>query len=660
MQFDRDIGIIGAGVIGHGLAYPIATAIAMSGGKVIIHDTNPEALERGISGALGYAAKGLMRGKISKRTADAIKQAIVPAKSLEDFRSCGLVIEAAVEDLNIKKQILAGVEEVVTPDCLIGFTTSGLCRSWIVEGAKHPDRGCVIHPFFPAWRSPPIEVVGVGKYFKQMYDLMIHLGKVPIKVADVPCFAADLIFCSYEAEAIRLEQDGVATRYQVDLIANKHIGGGGPYLVHDLTGGNPLTIHCLELLQEHHQSEWFQTPQLLIDQGTEKWLEHQPDPEKDAYDAATEKAVMDRLHAVLLGTTFHALDNELCAPGDLDWLTRMALGFKTGLLEMGNNMGMGQVRDLCQAYAKDNPGFPTSKTIDGGTSYHFFKDTTWEVSEDNGIAVVTVRRPEAANALRKNVIQELDAIFLELAADDAVKGIIFTGFGGMIAGADIMELASLKTPAECAEFPREGQMLTLAMEQLNKPIVAVIDGVAFGGGAEMAMACWARVLGPKALIGQPEVKLGIVPGYGGTQRLPRLVGMERSLEMLRLGNPIKATTAVEWGWASKCSPDPMREAELMIRNHCDPDNDFVLEPLSHDPMKQVPIEIPELDIGHLSLVIDRILLDTVFEGLGLTMEHGLEFEANACGRCKETQDMGIGMANFIQNKGKAPAVFVNK
>jgi enoyl-CoA hydratase/3-hydroxyacyl-CoA dehydrogenase len=255
------VGVIGSGSIGPDLAYGFVSALASDpDSRVLLHDIKPEALEAGLARIQGYVKKGVDRGKLNPKVAAAIGGKLVTTGELADLADCDYVLEAATEDLKIKKIILANLEKVVRPDCLIGFATSGLPRSVIAADTTHPERCFVNHPFFPAWRAMPIEVVlsDHAEFSERMLDTLKRLGKVPVITADVPCFAADDIFCNYCAEAARIHVEGVASGWQVDKIVNDAIGGGGPFNVMDLTRGNLLNVKCLKLMEEASTgSEWF-------------------------------------------------------------------------------------------------------------------------------------------------------------------------------------------------------------------------------------------------------------------------------------------------------------------------------------------------------------------------------------------------------------------
>jgi len=653
------VGVIGSGSIGPDLAYGFVSALAGDpDARVYLHDIAQEALDAGVERIKGYVTKGVARGKLSPKIAAAIDGKLVPTLSMQDLAGCDYVLEAATEDLAIKKVILAELEAVVGADCLIGFATSGLPRTSIAAGARHPARCFVNHPFFPAWRALPMEVV-LSEDFdlsERMLATLRRLGKVPIETADVPCFAADDIFCNYCAEAARILVEGVATVAQVDKIVNDAVGGGGPFNVMDLTRGNLLNVKCLKLMEEADTgSQWFAPPAIFSEQANTPWLDPR-NPEDASCDDETRRLVLDRILAVLLSRTYFVVDNDICDAADLNWLTRNALGFASGLLDLAEELGRDRVHEICTKYAAANPGFEVPRSIADKCLMSFKRHV--KVARDGELAVVTIQRPEVLNALNDQTMNELAAVFAELDADDSVQGVVLTGYGGCLAGADINELAALKTPAEAADKCRRGHSVLRDIEVFAKPVVAALDGPVLGGGSELSMACHARVVGPRLMLGQPEVNLGIIPGYGGTQRLPRLIGLERAAAMLRTGATVSAAEACDWGWAAgEPTADPVAAAKELLREGLA--GRATIKAIDPAPVV-VPELLPAVDLGHRSLAIDRILTDVIRDGLACDLEAGLELEAAAFARCKETVDYGIGMSNFIQNGPRVPAVFMNE
>jgi len=243
---------------------------------------------------------------------------------------------------------------------------------------------------------------------------------------------------------------------------------------------------------------------------------------------------------------------------------------------------------------------------------------------EGGIRVVTVDRPEKLNALNSAVLEELTHALAAAESEESLRCLILTGAGekAFIAGADIGELAKL-TPIEGREHSRRGQALLDRIERLPIPTIAAINGFAYGGGLEMAMACSLRVASENAKMGLPEVGLGIMPGYGGTQRLPRLIGLGRALELITTARMVEATEAARIGLVNGVYP----LAELLP--HCE----------------KVAAEI--LSRGPLAV---RYAMDAAILGLEAGIEHGLELESAYFGLLASTGDMREGLTAFLEKR----------
>src|SRR5437870_13359288 len=244
------------------------------------------------------------------------------------------------------------------------------------------------------------------------------------------------------------------------------------------------------------------------------------------------------------------------------------------------------------------------------------------------IAYVTLNRPKVLNALNKATIAELNEAFKDVRDDPAVRGVILTGAGdkAYAAGADIAEMAN-DTPAEAEDKTRHGQRLTRVIENLGKPVIAAVNGFALGGGCELAMASTIRLAAETAKFGQPEVKLGIMPGYGGTQRLPRLVGKGRALQLILSGEIINAQEAYRIGLVNEVVP----AADLITR--------------SETILKQIFSNAP---------LAVKYSLEAVNKGLETSQNEGLSLEASLFGLCAGTEDKKEGTQAFLQ---KRPAQF---
>lgn len=249
----------------------------------------------------------------------------------------------------------------------------------------------------------------------------------------------------------------------------------------------------------------------------------------------------------------------------------------------------------------------------------------------NKIAYLTLNRPDKLNALNWKTMQELQHALAAAKEDSSVGGVILTGAGekAFAAGADISELAQ-QTPVSAKEFSLQSQEILRFIERYPKPVIAAVNGFCLGGGSELALACHLRVASEKAKFGQPEVNLGIMCGNGGTQRLPRLIGKGRALELLLTGNMIDAQEAYRLGWVNHVTPPEQLLAKC--------------EEILQTIFKKGPIAI-------------KLTLEAVVHGLDMTLEEGVQLESNLFGLCFSTEDMKEGTRAFLE---KRPANFQGK
>ena len=247
------------------------------------------------------------------------------------------------------------------------------------------------------------------------------------------------------------------------------------------------------------------------------------------------------------------------------------------------------------------------------------------LTEDRGaIRTITINRPDKLNALNRETIGELALAFEQARHDEAVRVIVLAGAGekAFVAGADISELATL-SPIEARERSRQGQAMMRKVETLGKPVIARIQGYALGGGMELAMACHLRVASEKAKIGQPEINLGLIPGFGGTQRLLRLAGRSATLELCLLGHPIDAQRAFAIGVVNRVvAADKLDEEVAAIAD-------------------QLAASAPIALAG---------ILDAVLTGGECALDQGLDYEAQTFATCFATEDMREGTRAFLDRR----------
>jgi len=252
------------------------------------------------------------------------------------------------------------------------------------------------------------------------------------------------------------------------------------------------------------------------------------------------------------------------------------------------------------------------------SSYDFI---TFEVADR--IATITVNRPDKLNALNSATIAELGAAIDDARVRQDVGGVILTGAGrAFIAGADITELQG-QSPFVAKGRSRAGQEVFRRYEMCPKPVIAAVNGFALGGGCEIAMACHVRIASEHAKFGQPEVKLGTLPGYGGTQRLPRLIGKGRALQLLMTGEMIDAEEALRIGLVNRVvhAAELIGAAQIMLKQI----------------MQNAPLAV-------------ALSIEAVDRGLGMTLDEGLTLEANHFGLLAATDDMKEGISAFLEKR----------
>src|SRR5437879_3002599 len=240
------------------------------------------------------------------------------------------------------------------------------------------------------------------------------------------------------------------------------------------------------------------------------------------------------------------------------------------------------------------------------------------------IAYVTINRPKVLNALNAKTISELRSAFEDARGDSEVRGVVFTGAGdkSFAAGADISEMAN-DTPLTAEAKTRSGQALTDLIENLGKPVIAAVNGFALGGGCELSMASTIRIAAETARFGQPEVKIGVMPGYGGTQRLPRLIGKGRALQLILSGEIIDAQEAYRIGLVNEVVP----ATELITR----------AEAILKQIFSNAPLAV-------------KYALEAVNKGLETSQTEGLSLEASLFGLCAGTEDKKEGTQAFLQKR----------
>lgn len=549
----RAIGVIGAGSIGPDIGYYLKSELGDT--ALVLVDLDRDALSQADDRFGAYVEKGLARGKLTPDQAESIRTGVRMTQDYAELAECDWVIEAATENLSLKRKIFSQVEALVRPDAMITSNTSSLPASRLFCEMAHPERATVTHFFAPAFRNPIVEVVDWRGAAPQLVDRLCALfcatGKVPLVTADVVCFMLDRVFDNWCNEAALLLDANMPAEIDSAAMAYVH---AGPFHVLNLANGNPIIIET-NSLQAAEEGEHY-APAAVFEEDPE-WETvplGRPQPVSDE----ARRRVQDRLLGVLFSQSSDILERRIGEPGDLEIGCRLALGFKEGPLGLARSLGDAEVVRIADEFSDWKTGMPR-----GDGLLHVARDAARHIVTDDfdGARVITLRRPDALNALHDEMTDEILAELKRGLEDDAVESFIITGYGpkAFCAGADIGRFPSLLGDREaCVDYAKACSRLLMAMDACPKPIVAALNGLALGGGLELAMRCDAMAAVRGAYIQFPEISLGIAPGIGALavpyRRFPN--ASETFHRMLLHAEKLTVDQAHAYGIVAELADDP--------------------------------------------------------------------------------------------------------
>ncbi len=532
----KHVAIIGAGTIGPDIGYYLKSALPDM--RLTLVDIAQPALDKALARCREYAAKAVARGKMTEAQAAAVTTNIVATQDYAQLADCDWVIEAATENLALKRRIFAQVEGIVSTQCLITSNTSSLPAARIFAEMKHPQRATVTHFFAPAWRNPVVEVIDWAKCDRAVLDYLrwafAMTGKLPLVTADAVCFMLDRVFDNWCNDAALLLDR--ATAAEIDSAAAAYVHAG-PFFVLNLARGNPIITET-NRLQADEEGEHYRPASIF--RSVESWLTVAPGKRVDVAQASAARA-RDRLLGVLFSQTVDILDRRIGTPADLNLGCKLALGFKEGPLDLMRSLSDAETRRILDRFAAERPGMPMpARAL---AEYQRF-DRHVLVDDMDGVKVITLRRPEALNALHDEMTDEVLAVIRRFEDEASVRGFVITGYGAraFCAGADIGRFPSLLGDTEAsAQYARDCSRLLVHLDAMKKPVVAALNGMALGGGLELAIRCHGIVALRDAFLQFPEVTLGIVPGIGAMvvpyrrwpDAAPTFHGMLRRAERLK-------------------------------------------------------------------------------------------------------------------------------
>lgn len=661
------LAVIGAGSIGPDIALHFARNFAPHGVELVLVDVAESALLRAREKLERKVDRAVSTGSLSAQQAVRVKGSISYTTDYQRIAGAHLVLEAATEDLTVKRQIFGQIEQICDDDCILMSNSSHMPPEEIFGLLREQSRCLVAHYFFPAERNPIVEVVPGAQTDPALTALLMGLyeeiGKAPIEVKSSFGFAVDPIFEGLVQCAILCRESGLGNEREIDAVAVRALGMGiGHFTAVTLANGNPITDHGLEEMHTRIMP-WFRSPPSLKEKvrlGQARWdIAERGETVVVAEDR--EQRIRDEYLGCYFGLAAFIMDLGIVDIDDLNMAVHIALDMRAPFTLM-NEMGLEQVYGLVSAFCARHPGFPMPKSLDRARSAGGWVLSDVVRTQSGDVTVLKIRRPRSLNALDTGVVRALRQRLAEAEADKSVTAVVITGHGtkAFVSGSDIGMLAACTSAEDGYRASRAFQDMTVQIEQMRKPVVCALNGLALGGGLELALACHGRVArhGMKVLAGLPEARLGVVPGGGGTQRLPRLIGVDAASRLLRTASSVSSDESLAIGLVDELvDTGPVDAAVSLARR-------MVRDPGLRKPLPQGPIacpdELPAVDIGYLSRCIDGLLVEAIVGGARSTLAEGLELEARLTGRCIETEDARIGISNFIQNGAHSRAAFVHR
>ncbi|MEM2029925.1 MAG: 3-hydroxyacyl-CoA dehydrogenase NAD-binding domain-containing protein [Archaeoglobaceae archaeon] len=637
----KKIAVLGAGTMGHGIAQVCATA----GFGVVVRDIKQEFLDKAKDAIAKNLSKAVSKGKMSEDKAKEILGKIKFTLSIEEaVKDADLVIEAVPEIMDLKKQVFAEVQKFAKPECIFASNTSGLSITELGNSTDRPEKFVGLHFFNPPVVMQLVEVIKGEKTSEETIakavDFVKKIGKVPVVVKkDVPGFIVNRILVPYLTLAIDDVDKGVAKPEQIDSVfTTKYAFPMGPIELSDFVGLDILyfagqqwgLVPVSETLKKKFEAKELG---MKTGKGFYDWSAGRPKISKaEGYDEL-------RLIAPMVNIAAELIELGVADAKEIDTAMKLGTNMPKGVCELGDEIGLDVILAKLEQLYKEK-GYEILKPrellkkmvaegklgIRAGRGFYDYAKIVYkniEVQKEGYIAKLILNRPQKLNAMDFATLEEISNALKELEKDEEVRVLIITGAGdkAFSAGFDLQTATEL-TPAKAVEISMKGNEVFSQLERFPKPTIAAINGYAFGGGCELALACDFRIMKRGAKIGLTELSLALIPGWGGTQRLPKIVGVAKAKEMIMLAKRIDADEAEKIGLAKAVDPDKF-ESEVMSL------------------AKQLS-EMPPISLKAAKFAINF--------GYELPTDVGKVIEVLAFGLATSTQDVIEGISAFFQRR----------
>ena len=573
------VAIIGAGNMGSG----IAQKSAQEQFDVQMVDREEQWVERGQSIIANFLDEAIERRIFRETEAEQIKARIAGVVGTENVaKDTDLVIEAVFEDFDIKTAVFATLDEVCDEHTILASNTSSLSVNALAEATGRPDRFVGLHFFYHPAKNRLIEIIPAETTSKQSLDAVEQycktMGKVVIICKDRPGFVVNRFFVPWLNEACLLLQEGVASAAAIDAVAEKAFRiGMGPFALMNLTGP-PIALHSTDYLAEQlHCPRYTGAANLrkMVEEG-EIWDIGEDTECSDEAAAIIRQRLMGQVFAV----SAQIVDEEICSMEDVDRGAKVGLRWALGPFEIANRIGISEAVSMAQSYA-DLAGFELPNWFAELTEPLEFNYVDIHVQDE--VATVRINRPEAMNALNEIVVDQLGQALDSLNSREDIKTIVLDGAGkAFVAGADVkffVDKIQADSFPDIYEFTARGHEVLNKLENSDKTTIALTTGLALGGGLELALACDYRVGTRRTQFRFPETSIGIYPGLGGTQRTPRICGIEAARFAVLAGNFLDASSAAALGLLTHLvDPSEVEQTVSAISNSGKPSNKYPASP----------------------------------------------------------------------------------
>ena len=650
----KKIVVVGAGTMGHG----IAEVAAIAGYQIYLSDVSQDILNNALDRIRWSLSKLQERGQI-KDSVETIMSRITTVVGLDKTVSdADFAIEVSPERMGIKRQVFSKLDELLPQHAILASNTSSLPISMIAEATRRPEKVVGMHFYNPPVLMQLVEVMKGNKTSdetaKITYDLAKRFGKQPIMInKDVPGYIVNRVLFQINAASCVLVEKKVADYKEVDAVARYKLGFPmGVFELADYTGID-VAYYISKSWQELGIGDIAPICTLMVEKfknnelgvKTGKGFYTYPAPGKYVKpEIPKELAEKLRPELIIAGGVNEAarlLREGVASRDDIDLGIRLGLGLPKGIFQYADEVGIDNVVKALEelkslsGYSIFSPDPLLTQMVtqnklgvkSGSGFYEYgkveeIKLNTLIIRIEPPLAWIILNRPERLNTLNQELVNELDKTLTDLETRNDVRVVIITGSGrAFSAGADITSFISLK-PIDIIRL-RTLRDVVNKIPLYTKPVIAALNGFTLGGGLELALACDIRIASETAQLGQPEINIGIIPGAGGTQRLPRLIGKGKAKMMIYTGDMVSAEDAYKMGLVDMVVPANRFEEEVRR---------FALKIAEKSP---------------ISLLAAKLAVELGSES---NIWSGLELEGTLFGLLFTTKDVEEGVRAFLEKR----------